>query len=152
MDRSLRHQWSIFEDVFDDLLTGFVEHRQPVRRSSKDITIEITLSPTQAQRGGNVRINLPVQMNCPSCYHYSGSARICWRCNGTGSLQGEKPVQINYPAGISNNHTIRFALKDHGGQHAHYRDQHTHNLRAVFTIRWRPRVMKVIPLASNNQS
>lgn len=91
---------------------GFAERSRPYRGSADDLAIEITLSPMQARRGGNVRLNLPVQMHCPTCYRYSGFAYNCWRCNGKGVLQGEKPVLVNYPAGIVDNHTMKLAISD----------------------------------------
>ncbi|MGW8195742.1 MAG: DnaJ domain-containing protein, partial [Desulforhopalus sp.] len=89
LGRSFHNQWSSFDDIFDHFLGGFVERPGPEFRGDNDVTIEITLTPLQAQSGGNVRLNLPVEMRCPSCYRQSGYG--CWRCNGTGVLRGERP-------------------------------------------------------------
>ena len=116
VDRSFPHQGSILGTIFEQFLGGFTENSGQYQARTDDLTIEITLTPSQARQGGNVRLNIPVQMHCPTCYRHSGFAYSCWRCNGTGVLQGEKPVLISYPAGIVNNHTMRLAISDVGDQ------------------------------------
>lgn len=116
VDRSFPHQGSIFDTMFEEFLGGFREHSGVYRASADDLTIEITLTSAQARQGGNVRLNLPVQMHCPTCYRHSGFAYNCWRCNGTGVLQGEKQVLVSYLAGIVDNHTMKLAISDFGDQ------------------------------------
>lgn len=115
VDRAFQQQWSIFDNVFGQFLGGFAERSRP-HLNTGEMTIEITLSPAQAQRDGNVRLSLPVQMHCPSCYQHIRRGYTCWRCNGTGVLLGEKPLLVNYPAGIENNHTMKLAISDFGDQ------------------------------------
>lgn len=126
VDRSVHHQFSIFETVFDSLLGGYTEQNRPEGNRGEDIYVTITLSPAQAQRGGNVRLNLPFQMHCPSCYRYGMGNYMCWRCNGTGILKGERAVLVSYPSGITHNHTMRMDISDTGGRTMH--------LRATFLV------------------
>jgi molecular chaperone DnaJ len=127
LDRSFPHQGSMFDTMFEQFLSGFKEHTGKYRASTNDLNIEIILTPVQARRGGNVRLNLPVQMHCPTCYRHSGFAYNCWRCDGTGVLQGEKTVLVSYPAGIVDNHTMKLAISDFGDQPLY--------LNAIFKIR-----------------
>ncbi len=110
--KSFHHFWSAFDSMYDDQYFGtFRDHRQQEDIPFKGITIEITLSPEQAQRGGNVRLNVPFQMRCPSCSRYEISRHYhCWRCNGAGVISGEKAVMLSYPEGIQENHTLQFTL------------------------------------------
>lgn len=118
VDKTFPRQRSIVDYMFD--------RSQPCRISTEDVTIEITLSSIQAERGGNVHLKIPLQLRCPSCYRYSGLGYTCWRCNGAGILQGEKPVLISYPAGIMDNHTMKLAISDFGEQPLY--------LKAIFKI------------------
>lgn len=129
LDRSIHYYSTVFDDLFDRMLGSFTERGGSEGIRLKNITVEIVLTPEQASRGGNVRLNLPVQMRCPSCQSFGlrGSRnRNCWRCSGSGYLTGEKPVLINYPAGIGQHHTIRLALEPLAGQ--------SRDLTAVFTV------------------
>jgi molecular chaperone DnaJ len=127
--KSFHHFWSAFDSMFDDQYFGtFKERLQQEHTPFQGITIEITLSPAQAQRGGNVRLNVPFQMRCPSCSRYGVSRYYnCWRCNGTGVISGEKTVMLSYPAGITENHTIQFTQSPSGTGKM--------NITAVFKIR-----------------
>jgi molecular chaperone DnaJ len=113
LNRPFHNQRSIFDDVFDSYLNGLVEIDDGEIGLTQDISVEISLSPRQAQVGGNARVNLPTQIRCPSCdlsperYGYG-----CWRCNSTGVLKGEKPIVISYPAGIMDNHVAKIALEN----------------------------------------
>lgn len=127
LNRSFQSQWSMFDDIFDRFLGGFTEGSYPTMEPPRDITIEITLSPLQAGHGGNVRLNLPVRTNCPSCSRYRVPDFACWRCSGTGVLRGEKQVMVSYPAGIEDNHVIKIALSGFNEHHFY--------LNAIFKIR-----------------
>jgi DnaJ-class molecular chaperone len=109
-ENSFHHYRSVFDSIFDQFSGGFQEHRQSVSSQFEDITIEITLSPEEAQRGGYIQFNLPIKMRCPSCYRYNRRYYNCRRCNGTGFLSQEKTVSLRYPAGITDNHSIPFYL------------------------------------------
>ncbi|MEJ2333802.1 MAG: hypothetical protein P8Y08_13640, partial [Desulfobulbaceae bacterium] len=37
-----------------------------------------------------------------------------WRCRGAGKLTSEYPIMINYPPGISDNHTVQISLDRYG--------------------------------------
>jgi DnaJ-class molecular chaperone len=113
--KSFHHSRSLFDSMFDQLFGNFNAYRQPENNRFEDVTIEITLSPAQAQNGGHVGLKIPVQRRCPSCHGYGNPGYYnCRRCNGAGILSGEKTVWISYPPGIMENHSIQFYLRpDH---------------------------------------
>lgn len=128
MTRAFNHPWSAFDNIFDNILSNFSEYGTTEQQSLNDLTIQITLTPEQAQRGGNVRIAVPMRMRCPSCHSYGQSMYYeCWRCNGTGVLVGEKPLLLSYPAGITENHSIKMVVNSPGDQQFY--------LTAIFKIR-----------------
>lgn len=123
-----RHYWSGFESIHDHFFGNFRKHRQPQQRQFRDFTVEITLSPKQAQSGGNIRLKVPIQIRCPSCSGYGKSRYYnCRRCSGSGFLSGDKPVLISYPAGIRGNQTMHFSLSPYNTEPIY--------LTALFKIR-----------------
>lgn len=130
LDTSIHQYLSAFDGLFDRMLTNFTEHRPAAGVRLRDMTVEVLLTPEQARKGGNVRLNVPVQLRCPSCAGTTGGAYPgCWRCNGSGYLTGERQMLVNYPAGITTNHTVQLALSPYGS-----RDRH---LTAVFMVQER---------------
>ena len=111
--RSFRQQRSTIDDVFGCFAgenQGFYDSKMML---PQDISVEISLTPIQAQIGGNVRVDLPIPLHCSSCHRYSEHGFVCRRCNGTGILRGEKPILIRFPAGIQDNHVIKISLHPH---------------------------------------
>lgn len=104
-----------YDELFDRIFSNFRQTCRPKSEHPKNLNVVITLTPGQAFRGGQIRVSLPAQLNCPSC---SGQGWVgvyeCWRCNGEGILSGEYPVMINYPSGISDNHVVRMPLDSYG--------------------------------------
>ncbi|TKB25134.1 J domain-containing protein [Desulfopila sp. IMCC35006] len=99
-----------FDRIYDDQFSGTIlGHRQPENIPVDGRTIEIILSPAQAQRGGTVPLRIPVRIRCPACsgYGYSRYSH-CRRCHGAGVLPGEKTMALRYPAGIRENQMVRF--------------------------------------------
>lgn len=113
MNPLFNNKWSIFDDVFDRFRDGSAEIDDREVVPLQDVSVEISLSPIQAQLGGNAHINIPTQIHCPSCHRSSRKYRyVCWRCNCTGVLRGETPVVISYSAGIMDNHVAKIALEN----------------------------------------
>lgn len=109
---SIHHPWATFDTIFDGFLGNFTEQLHSVQSRHQNTTIEVTISPEQARRGGNVRIMVPIERVCPSCFR-SGNSRFhaCLRCNGAGILRRDKPLLIRYPPGITRNHSIELSLE-----------------------------------------
>ena len=127
-DRSFRHDWSEFDHIHDPFSANFRRQPPPKNRNANTLAIEITLSASQAQRGGDIRFKIPVQVLCPSCLGYeSGGYYPCRRCSGAGFLWSEEPVLLRYPAGIVANQTMQFSLTPYNAE--------TIYLNALFKIR-----------------
>lgn len=67
------------------------------------IPIDVTLTPEQAWRGGQIGLVLPVRVECPEC---GGGGIASWwtcrRCSGSGALVREQQVTISFPGGLAN--------------------------------------------------
>ncbi|WP_300461457.1 DnaJ domain-containing protein [Desulfobacula sp.] len=104
-----------FDELFDRIFSNFRQTSRPGSEQKENFNVVITLTPEQAFWGGQIKVALPAQLTCPSCF---GQGRVgvyeCRRCNGDGILSGEYPVMISYPAGISDNHVVRMQLDTYG--------------------------------------
>ncbi len=90
----------------------------PGRRRSGlgiDFSVEIPLTASQAQRGGRVRVNVPVQVVCSAC-HGEGDWLLfeCPRCAGRGTVDTEIPLSVPFPAGLDRDYTVTIPLGPFG--------------------------------------
>ena len=109
-----------FEELFDRLWSNFSGLSRPKAEMRENLTVEILLSSEQARRGGRVRIALPIQLTCPTCRGRGWVGPFdCLRCNGTGAITDEYPLEISYPAGIISSYITQVAL-DQLGIHNFY--------------------------------
>ena len=114
-DRGERRYHPSLDELFERVWSNFSAFDPPKAEHPENLTIEILLSPKEAHRGGRVRITLPVQQACPSCGGQGGLGPFdCLRCRGQGVLSGEFPVDIAYPAGISESYVAQHALDSLG--------------------------------------
>lgn len=120
LSRSFQRYRPSFEELFDRLWSNFsgLSRRKADRR--ENLTVEILLSAEQAHHGGHVRIALPVQQSCPTCRGRGWVGPFtCARCRGDGVFVGEVPVDVPYPAGITNSFITQLSL-DRLGIHNFY--------------------------------
>jgi molecular chaperone DnaJ len=93
-----------FEQLFDRLWSNFTRLNRPKAETIESLNVEILLSPEEALRGGQVRVLIPAQFQCPTCEGRGGVGPFeCWRCEGRGIVAGEYPLIVSFPAGISEN-------------------------------------------------
>ena len=91
-----------FEQLFDRLWSNFTLLTRPKAETIEGLNVEILLSPEEALRGGQVRVFIPSQFQCPACDGRGGVGPFeCWRCDGRGIIVGEYPLLVSFPAGIS---------------------------------------------------
>jgi DnaJ-class molecular chaperone len=91
-----------FEQLFDRLWSNFTLLNRPKAETIESLNVEILLSPEEALRGGQVRVLIPGQFECPTCEGHGGVGRFeCWRCNGRGVVAGEYPLLVSFPGEIS---------------------------------------------------
>jgi molecular chaperone DnaJ len=88
-----------FEELFERLWRNFAPASPPKSERAESLKVEIPLSRSQAQRGGSVRILVPVVARCSACGgHGHVGGWECWRCGGQGSLQTASPLTVEFPA------------------------------------------------------
>ena len=104
-----------FDEIFDRLWSNFSNLDQPKSKSVENLTLDVTITPEQARRGGQARILVPAQAHCPSCRGHGGVGLYeCARCAGEGVIVGDFPVSISFPPGLTGDHTVLVPLDRFG--------------------------------------
>ncbi len=107
-----------FDEIWDNLQNIFDIRTQRKGERFQTITMEVQLTPDQANRGGRMQILLPIETICPTCRgHGALNFWECWRCNGTAAVREELPLEIEYPPGIQDHYQVgvpldRFGIHD----------------------------------------
>jgi len=116
--RSFQSFTPSFDEVFDWLWRNFSDLAQPKSGHVQNLTLEVTLTPNQARRGGNARIMVPAKAVCPICNGGVGSYE-CRRCAGEGAISGELPVSVAFPPGLARDHAVMIPLEQFGNRNVH---------------------------------
>jgi len=109
-----------FDEIFDSLWRNFSNLEQPKSARLQNLTLEVTLTPEQARRGGNARIMVPAQAVCPTC---RGQGAVgfyeCTRCAGEGKISGDMPVSVSFPPDLAKDHAVMIPLDRFGIPNTH---------------------------------
>ena len=101
-----------FEDLWMDRWSDFFGERD---QSQTDLSVEITLTPSEARKGCEVPLEFPVWESCRRC---SGRGfvgeLICGMCRGTGEERLVKKIRVTFPPGITGGTKMRIPLRDLG--------------------------------------
>jgi DnaJ-class molecular chaperone len=118
--RSFQSFTPSFDEIFDRLWSSFSDLTQPKSGHVQNLTLEVTLTPEQARRGGNARIMVPSQAYCPAC-RGDGSVGYyeCPRCAGEGVISGEMPIAVSFPPGLTKEHAVMIPLDRFGIRNVH---------------------------------
>ena len=109
-----------YQEIFDRLWSNITELTRPKAEKIESLDVEIVLSPEEAMRGGEARIMVPGRVTCPVCRGLkSVGPFLCFRCGGEGTMTGEYPVRVRFPAGMPSAYTVQAAM-DHLGIHNFY--------------------------------
>jgi len=109
-----------FDEIFDWLWSNFSDIAQPKSARVQNLTLEVTLTPEQARRGGNARIMVPAQAACSTCLGQGGVGFYeCTRCAGEGKISGEIPVSVSFPPGLTKDHAVMIPLDRFGIRNVH---------------------------------
>lgn len=104
-----------FEELFDRFWSNFEDIVRPKAERLESLTVEVVVSPEEAQWGGQVRVWVPARATCPTC---GGRGAVggyeCWRCEGHGALTSEFPLDVTYPAGLRDGDAVRVPLDQFG--------------------------------------
>ena len=118
--RSFQSFTPSFDEIFDWLWSNFSDLAQPKSGRVENLTLEVTLTAEQARRGGNARIMVPAQADCPTCRGHGGVGFYeCTRCAGEGVISGEMPVCVSFPPGLAKDHAVMIPLDRFGIRNAH---------------------------------
>lgn len=103
-----------FDELFDRIWKNF-NVIKPKVEELKPLTLEIRISPREAFFGGEVTLLVPAKLSCPFCHGQGGIGFFeCGQCAGAGSVIGEYPVAVSFPAGITNNYVVQLPLNHFG--------------------------------------
>jgi DnaJ-class molecular chaperone len=118
--RSFQSFTPSFDEIFDWLWSNFSDLTQPKSARVQNLTLEVTLTPEQALRGGNARVMVPAQAVCPTCRGHGGVGFYeCLRCAGEGAISGEIPVSVSFPPGLTRDHAVMIPLDRFGIPNTH---------------------------------
>jgi molecular chaperone DnaJ len=113
--RSFQSVSPSFGEIFDWLRGNFSSDVRPKSGRVQHLTLEVPLTREQALRGGNARVAVPFRAVCPTCRGYGGVGYYeCHRCAGEGVVSGEVPVNVAFPPGLVQNHTVVIPLERFG--------------------------------------
>jgi DnaJ-class molecular chaperone len=84
-------------------------------QSHQDLSVEITLTPSEARRGCKVPLEIPFWKICRRC-RGSGFAGelICGLCRGRGERKLQKRIKVAIPPGVRSGTEMRIPLRDPG--------------------------------------
>jgi DnaJ-class molecular chaperone len=118
--RSFQSFTPSFDEIFDWLWSNFSDLAAPKFDHVQNLTLEVTLTPEQARRGGNARVMVPAQAVCPTCRGHGGVGFYeCLRCAGEGTISGEMPVSVAFPPGLTKDHAVMIPLNRFGIPNTH---------------------------------
>jgi molecular chaperone DnaJ/curved DNA-binding protein len=103
------------EALLDRLLHNFAETPRSKGEQVRSMSVEVVLSPAQAQRGGLITIGVPVFVNCPFCqgsgHDWPYRCEYCW---GEGLVESERPVRVQIPPWVADGTVIEIPLQGLG--------------------------------------
>ena len=106
-----------FDEIFDSLWNIFDRPSAAKSERFQTLTMEVPITQDQANQGGRVRINLPVQHPCPVCNGLGDTGLLgCWRCDGSGIIRNELSLHVEYPPGIRDSYRVAIPLNRYGIQ------------------------------------
>ncbi len=114
------HPSSLFDEInsffgrFEDLWVG---EQSPFSRGAEQshppLAVEIILTPSEARRGCEVPLEIPIWVSCRRC-RGSGfiGGLICGHCRGRGEEKLEKRVKVAIPPGVRSGTEMRIPLRN----------------------------------------
>lgn len=118
-----------WEALRDHFLRNFTAQWLPKSQRLTPLTLEVTLDPEDAVRGGTLTIGVPVFYPCAGCH---GTGRdwlsTCPGCGGEGLVEEEEPVRITVPPRTPDGSVIELPLRGLG--------IHNLYLRVLLRVGW----------------
>lgn len=80
---------------------------------SRDLSLEITLTPAEARDGCEIPLKMPLWIDCRRCRGTGYvTGLICGFCRGLGKEKIKKKITVTIPPGVKNGIRIRIPLRD----------------------------------------
>jgi molecular chaperone DnaJ len=80
------------EAMFKRFERNFTREAVPKGERVDELNVEVAVSSEEARKGARLRIGIPVFGRCARC-----GGRGCIDCEGTGTVEGERPVAVDLP-------------------------------------------------------
>lgn len=104
-----------FEALHDLLLRNFTGHGIPKSRPVQQVTVELVLSPAQAEAGGDVPIDIPLARICPTCQGTGQTGFFeCDACGGHGMHWEVERIDVLLPRAVADGTVIPLSLRHLG--------------------------------------
>lgn len=102
------------EEVLAHILSNFTG-REAKSHPTRELNIEVALTPAQAAKGGVIPMVVPVARVCARC---GGSGRtgfvLCDACDGHGTVWQKAEVDVGVPAGAADGQVVETSLRHLG--------------------------------------
>jgi molecular chaperone DnaJ len=112
--RDLRETASSLDDFFEGLVPGFYGPRPRRTSMSKDLYMEVVLTPEEAHRGGIFPVAVPVLQACPDCRPGGGWLFFCPTCGGRGAVPERREFNLAIPPDVADGTSAAVALEEIG--------------------------------------
>jgi molecular chaperone DnaJ len=112
MGRRIKRFSSLLDDFFSSFVSGFFEEGFS---NSKDLFLELILNITEAKKGGDFPVEIPVLEKCDKCNGRGYvNAFICTSCTGSGRIMSKREIVIHVPSGVSSGMEAKISLESIG--------------------------------------
>lgn len=102
---------SLADDFFEGFVPGFYRNRSPVRPPSRDLYMQILLSPEEAQLGGVFPVAVSVWEPCPECGQSGGWDEFyCSECLGNGAVESIREFKLTIPPHTQHGTTVKVPM------------------------------------------
>jgi len=115
------HPSSLFDEIdqffgrFEDFWMGRWPNFSGKKQIDQDLSVEITLTSSEAKKGCKVHLEIPFWKICRRC-RGAGFNRelVCGLCRGRGEERLGKRVNVTIPSGVRSGTEMRIPLRDLG--------------------------------------
>ena len=100
------------EDFWGDPWAYFFSE---IEQSHQDLSVEITMTPSEARKGCQVLLEIPFWNRCRRCRGTGFVGEwICGLCRGRGEERLEKKIRVTFPPGVTSGMEMRIPLRGLG--------------------------------------
>jgi DnaJ-class molecular chaperone len=120
--RGFRHVGPSPEELLDRVLHNLLTARASKAERLQALDAELVLSAAEVERGGVVRLGVPVFRTCPRCGGTGGDWLYpCSTCDHRGVVETEVPVRVHIPLRVWDGTMLELPLRDVGIYNLHVR-------------------------------